>query len=111
MAKKPTRAEMNQKRLDIIHFAQDFNLVINPAKGMELQVEYFFRFGFCPCDSTRQRTSCPCDQALDDIKKTGHCLCKLFWKDMETFKKLFEEKDETIVAPQDSDGAGGGGDH
>jgi len=109
MVKKVTRAEMNRKRLDILEFAREFKLVVNPAKGMELQVEYFFRFGFCPCDPTRQRAKCPCDEALEDIKKTGHCLCKLFWRDLDTFMKIYEEDDEKTADAKNSTGPDGGG--
>ena len=72
------------KRHEIIDWAVTHNAIINPSKGMEMYVENFFKFGHCPCDSNR--TMCPCTEALDDIERKGCCLCRLFWRDLETFK-------------------------
>jgi len=91
---KPTREEMNQKRLQVCDFAQEHHLLINPAKGFEQVLDAFMRFGFCPCDPTRARTSCPCNLALADVAEKGHCLCRLFWRDFETFKRIYEEVDD-----------------
>jgi len=91
---KPTRLEKNIVRLAILDFADEHKLLIDPSRGMEHQVDNYFRFGHCPCDPTASRTRCPCMYALIDVKETGHCLCRLYWKDLETFRKLYEVKDE-----------------
>lgn len=74
-------------RFKILHWADRHNLLINPSKGMEFAIEGFIKVGRCPCDHTQKRLECPCMESLEDIKETGHCLCKLFWKDITTFRK------------------------
>ncbi len=86
--RKPTRLQLNAKRIEVLGFADKHSLVINPAKGMEQYVKNIFEFGCCPCDKTRD--CCPCSQALQEIEKMGHCLCRLFWRDLDTFKATYE---------------------
>ncbi len=94
------REQTNKLRFAIMDFAGKHNLLINPAKGFEPWVESYLKLGYCPCEkppegmvvsdhSWRKRLSCPCDFALDDIEKSGKCICALFWKDMATFKKTY----------------------
>lgn len=85
---------MIEKELKIAEaYAKIRNFKLNPdkhglnfiLKGLEENRE---KFGapYCPC---RVRTGnkekdtliiCPCAYHLDEIKRDGHCLCKLFWK-------------------------------
>ena len=91
---KPSRRQLNQKRIDILDFASLHSLVIDPAKGFENQIKNYFIFGYCPCDPTMLRKYCPCPESLEDIAKTGHCLCRLYWESLETFKRIYKEQDE-----------------
>lgn len=34
--------------------------------------------GRCPCLPAK-RPRCPCDELEEDIKKSGHCFCKVFF--------------------------------
>ncbi len=34
--------------------------------------------GKCPCLPAK-RLHCPCEEMEEDIKKTGHCFCKVFF--------------------------------
>ncbi len=74
------------RRFSVIDWAEEHNLVINPSKGMETAIESFAKFGYCPCDPSKSRTNCPCQESLSDIKEVGHCICRLFWKDLNTFR-------------------------
>ena len=91
---KLTRIQLNRKRMAILNFAKKNNLVIDPASGFEDKFQAFLEFGYCPCDPTKERTRCPCRQALAEVAEVGHCLCRLYWKDIETFKQIYKESDE-----------------
>ena len=95
---KLTRIQQNRKRLAILRFAEKNNLVIDPASGFEGRFQDFLSFGFCPCDPTKMRKACPCKQALAEVKEKGYCLCKMFWKDIGTFKKIYKETDEKATS-------------
>lgn len=91
---KKTKKE-NNKRRQIIDWATEHNLVINPSKGMEVYVQNILTFGYCPCDSNRP--DCPCPESISDVAEKGHCLCRLYWKDLDTFMatlKAGREKNE-----------------
>ena len=86
---KPTKPKINNKALvgkyrEIIHFACDNSLIINP-NGYGYYIEGYFIFGHCPCD--KKRLDCPCQESLEEIKTAGKCKCQLFWRDYETFVK------------------------
>jgi ferredoxin-thioredoxin reductase catalytic subunit len=83
--KKTPRMIANRKRLEILDWAKVHGVVINPSKGYEIYVDNILKFGYCPCDSNRP--GCPCDKAEEEIKAKGHCLCRLFWRDIDTFKE------------------------
>lgn len=85
MTKSKTFAK-SEIRKEILDFARDHNLVINPGRGYDYYVENYSRFGYCVCDKTRRH--CPCPQAVSDVEEEGHCLCRLFWRDLETFRKI-----------------------
>ncbi|MCK9600849.1 MAG: hypothetical protein M0R06_17540 [Sphaerochaeta sp.] len=70
----------------MLDFARDNNLVITPA-GYDYFVDNYLEFGHCVCDKTRP--VCPCPQALEDVKEIGHCKCRLFFRDYDTFKKMY----------------------
>lgn len=65
-------------------FADDHDLVMNP-KGYEHYMDGYLKENCCPCDDTRK--VCPCPEALDEVKETGHCLCRLFWRSYKDFKE------------------------
>jgi ferredoxin-thioredoxin reductase catalytic subunit len=90
--KSAVKAKVTREQvIRTIKFAQDNKVFINPV-GMTYYLEGFSMFHTCPCDTTRK--FCPCDQALDEIKKDGHCTCRLFWKDYQAYLDLYypEEK-------------------
>lgn len=101
---KRTAKNTNEVRKRMIDWAKEHNWVINPSKGMEIYVENYLRFGFCPCDSSR--LTCPCEESIVDMEKWGHCRCRLYWKDLDTFKDTLragEKEDEGIATTQDTE--------
>lgn len=102
---KISRQEANKYRRAVIEFAQEHGLIINPAKGFEPILEGFLEFGFCPCDPKRERTNCPCHLALQDIEEKGHCLCKMFWNNMDQFKKAYEDNNEETNSRETTESA------
>ena len=74
----------NKKRREILDFARDHNMVINPGRGYDYYVDSFYKFKACPCDATR--LECPCPDAVEEVKKDGWCKCRLFWRNHDTFK-------------------------
>ncbi|MFH0712376.1 MAG: hypothetical protein V2A55_00740 [Candidatus Jorgensenbacteria bacterium] len=88
MAKKSAEKTKitREQAIKTLRFAQENKLLINPA-GMEYYLEGFARFQACPCDT--KRPACPCSQALEEIQKEGHCLCRLFWKDYQAYLKEY----------------------
>lgn len=80
-------------------FAEEHGLIVNPRTGPEYYVRHVVQHGRCPCDKTR--LECPCPQALDDVESTGHCLCRLFWKDVETYEEQMGKSKE----PPDQSGS------
>lgn len=75
---------LNDKRRLIIDWAKMNDWVINPSKGMEIYVENILKFGYCPCDP--KRPDCPCPESAIEVERKGHCLCRLYWKDLDTFR-------------------------
>ena len=68
----------------LVQFAIDNGFVISPV-GYLYFAESFLMFGHCPCNADRKK--CPCNEAVDEVSIKGKCLCHLFWRDYETFKK------------------------
>ena len=91
-ANKTSQRVKDRKRRDLLDFARDNNLVIHPGKGYDYYVDSYFMFDACPCDTSRKQ--CPCPESVRECEEQGHCLCKLFWKDHETFKKVFVGEEE-----------------
>ncbi len=75
----------NKRRREILDFARDNGLVIHPGKGFDYYIEGVFKFGHCPCD--KERPDCPCPEAIEECKIDGRCKCRLFWRDLDTFKE------------------------
>ncbi len=88
--KKIKPAEAQKKRHEIIAWAQEFGFIINPSKGYELYVANYFYFGHCPCDVTKTRTKCPCTESIQEVQDQGHCLCRLYWRDLKTFEETLK---------------------
>lgn len=82
---KPSKKSLNKKRREILDYARDNNLVIHPSKGYEYYVESYFKYECCSCDPSR--LNCPCPEAVNDVKETGCCKCRLYWRDFDTFKE------------------------
>jgi len=78
-------AEAKSKRKEIIDFAIKHSLTIEPLIGCNYYVDNILLLGTCAC--VPERKKCPCDEALDDIKRLGHCRCRLYYKDLEAFVK------------------------
>ena len=77
-------------RRELCGFAQEHKLIINP-NGYEYYIESFLMFNCCPCD--KRRLHCPCPESIADIEKRGHCLCKLFWRDYNTYREQMLDKE------------------
>lgn len=89
--KNKTKIE-NDKRREIIDWAKEHNFIINPSKGMEGFVENILRFGFCPCD--KEREHCPCPESITEVPTDGYCLCRLYWKDLDSFRVTLKAGEE-----------------
>ena len=86
---KPSRDRQIKKRRELLDFAHEHNLVMNP-KGYDYYIESYLMFNCCPCD--KSRLECPCPEALEEVASKGHCLCRLFWKSYKVFKEvMFKE--------------------
>jgi ferredoxin-thioredoxin reductase catalytic subunit len=63
----------------------DQEIVSSVIKGL-IENEKRFGFRYCPCrvlsgDLEKDRALiCPCSYHLEELRKWGHCLCKLFVK-------------------------------
>lgn len=77
---KPSREQQKA----VIEFAVANNCVIHPL-GMEYYVEGFNEAGHCVCD--KNRPTCPCPEAPQEVKEKGHCLCQLFWRSYPDYIK------------------------
>lgn len=77
--------EGNKKRREMLDFARDKGLVIHPGRGFDYYIEGYFKFGHCPCDESR--SDCPCAEAIEECKNDGWCKCRLFWRDLDTYKE------------------------
>lgn len=73
------KADINFRRLEVLKWAHDHGWILDPFKGMDFHIEDFDKLGFCPCDKTKSRTACPCEESVSDVEKMGKCLCGLFW--------------------------------
>ena len=73
---------MREQSNKLVCYAQEHGVVITPV-GYGYFVESYIQFSWCPCDPARK--NCPCEQALEEIKIEGRCLCHLFWRDYQTF--------------------------
>ena len=86
-AKKPsklTQVAKNSKRREMLDFARDNSLVIHPGRGYDYYADNYFEVGHCMCDSNRH--DCPCPEAIEEVKRDGWCLCRLYWRDLDTYK-------------------------
>ena len=77
----------NHKRRQILDFARDNNMVIHPGGGYEYYIKTVFEVGHCPC--ARERLECPCPESIEEVKKDGWCKCRLFWRDLDTYKNSY----------------------
>lgn len=92
--RRPTE-EAPSKRVGkrIVQFAMEHNLTINPTIGYAYFAQSLILLGNCAC--VPERKKCPCDEALEDIEKLGHCRCALLYKSLEVFRdQYFNPKKE-----------------
>ena len=66
----------------LLTWAKDRGFIIHPL-GYGYYVDGFIEFRHCPCD--KKRPACPCDQAEEEVRTKGKCLCQLFWRDYATY--------------------------
>ena len=86
---KPSKVRVLTKQRELCSFADEQKLVIHP-RGYDYYIESYLMFDCCPCNSTRK--SCPCEQAIEEVARDGHCLCRLFWRSYQEFvKQMFKE--------------------
>ena len=83
--KKKDSLSTFKMKVRLLDWAQKHNLVICPY-GYGQHIENFLEFRACVCDLSRP--DCPCPQSLDEIKETGHCLCRLFWRSYKDFMDI-----------------------
>ncbi len=72
-----------QMLLNIQAWAKEHSLILNPRTSPDYYINHVLTFGSCPC--SKHRPNCPCPESVEDVRQTGHCLCKLFWKDEQTY--------------------------
>ena len=83
MATRRYRVTSEQIR-EVLDWAVVHKCVINPT-GYEYYLTGYNEFGHCVCD--KNRPACPCQEAPQEIKEKGHCLCHLFWRSYEDYIK------------------------
>lgn len=69
----------------IIAFARDHNFILHPL-GLTYYAESYMEFSCCVCDPTRKE--CPCTESIDEVNTVGHCKCRLYWRDLDTYIKI-----------------------
>lgn len=74
----------------IIAFARDHNFTVHPL-GLTRYAESYMEFSYCPCDPARKE--CPCAESIDEVNTVGHCKCRLYWKDLNTYIKIQMQKE------------------
>ncbi len=82
--KIPTKTRIAKER-EYCTFAHEHKFVIHP-KGFDYYLEGFLATRCCPCDPKRK--SCPCDEAVAEVKTNGYCLCRLFWRSYQDFVRI-----------------------
>jgi len=82
---KKNQKPNNHKRRQVLDFARDNNLVIHPGGGFEYYIKNFFELGHCPC--AKERLDCPCLESIEEVRVDGWCKCRLFWRDLDTYKE------------------------
>lgn len=80
---------MNEFRKRILDHAEEHGFLINLSKGFEPFVQDMLHLGFCPCTN---RKHCPCPESIDEVRNDGHCKCRLFWLNYDTFRKTLTAK-------------------
>jgi ferredoxin-thioredoxin reductase catalytic subunit len=68
-----------------LRFAHEHGLIINPQYDKYVDT-YLDANKTCPCDA--DRPSCPCNEVLEEIRKDGHCKCRLFWRDYSVYMEI-----------------------
>lgn len=83
---KTSQKTKTKRRRQILDFARDHGLVIHPGRGFEYWVEAYYASGnHCPCD--KDRPECPCPESVDEVREKGWCKCRLYWRDLDTYKE------------------------
>jgi len=75
----------------ITAYVEKNGLRIHPGQEAEKWAELVIEKGGCPCVPGRDH--CPCEEALEDIKKINRCRCGLFCNDtyLEEYERLKDE--------------------
>ena len=73
---KEMSKEFEEQLIKVLEFSRLNRLCIHPATDIFDKVQRTIDAGHCVCDSNR--SCCPCDQALDEVKENGWCKCMLF---------------------------------
>ena len=76
----------------IIKFAWDNDLEIHPGQDPLKWADLVIKKGGCPC--VPGRNHCPCEFALEDIKKINRCRCGIFVNGayIEEYNRLLAER-------------------
>jgi hypothetical protein len=56
------------------------NFVINPLLGYDYFVKHYIEDGHCAC--APERKTCPCPEAINEVKEHGKCKCGLYFKSL-----------------------------
>jgi len=86
--KRERANKWNKRAIIFATFAQKNGFITVPTPGIGIFVDDFLDLGCCACHP--ERKACPCPQAKEEVEKNGHCACKLFWKDYNTWIEWYK---------------------
>lgn len=69
----------------VLNFARVNSCIITPD-GYDSVISNYVHDQHCPCAASR--TVCPCPEAVEEIKGSGSCHCRLFYRDIHFYMRL-----------------------
>jgi hypothetical protein len=104
------KTEYQKLQKTILEFSIENHCVINPD-GWRVHLDGYLERGHCRCDKARLK--CPCDEAPNELKEKGRCLCGLYWSSYETywFARHFEDALTRVAVVTDAQPDASPGDH
>ena len=85
----------NERRRKVIDHAEQYGMVINPGVGYEYYLENWLKYRSCVCD--RFRPECPCPESVEEVARDGWCECRLYFRDLKTYKESHVPVEKEMV--------------